>query len=727
MTERVEAEVVVAGGGPGGICAALAAARLGKKTVLATDRPVLGGNSSSEIRVWTRGATGAGNLYGEEMGIWGELKLRNLYLNQEGNPVFWDDVLLEQVLSEPNLKLYLNTHISGMETDGQGRIAWVSGFQMMTEKELRFEGAYYIDATGDGSLGAMAGLPYRMGKESRDTYGESFAPVEEERTTFGSTLFFFTKREDHPVSYIAPDYAYPRETIEELLGKGGRIANEKMDGCDYWWFETGGMADTIREAQEIGLELKRFTAGVWDYIKNSGRYDADCLTLSWEGNMPGKRESRRFITKKILTQQDILEHRAFEDGAFYGGWYLDFHPSHGFKTEEDNCTQIPVQVYAVPLGCLYPTCDSNLLFAGRDIGVSHVAFASTRIMNTCALSGQAAGTLAARCIELGKRPGDLAAEEIQGVQQTLLRNDMMIPGIRHSEEGDLAREAIVSSSGAECRGAFGETGTFSLSDGGILVFPRRAAGTEFLVESGQTTEVSYQCYRSDVPSRLALGSRLGTMKTVIPEGKSWISFPIPEGVADGFITLEFSGNQSVSVVTGEEQLTGFLLGREDSPQYCYPCLKLPDDCGLYGESNVVNGYNRPWREPGSWISGPAFGEGGEFPWIRLDFQEPRTVREILVFFNPDLSRELNSSRASMWDDHHKFLPRTGMPPELVKSAVIYGILPDGSRREIAVLEDNWNRIWRALPQDGITVTGLTLEIRGTYGARRAEVFEICVY
>ena len=99
MTERVEAEVVVAGGGPGGICAALAAARLGKKTVLATDRPVLGGNSSSEIRVWTRGATGAGNLYGEEMGIWGELKLRNLYLNQEGNPVFWDDVLLEQVLS----------------------------------------------------------------------------------------------------------------------------------------------------------------------------------------------------------------------------------------------------------------------------------------------------------------------------------------------------------------------------------------------------------------------------------------------------------------------------------------------------------------------------------------------------------------------------------------------------------------------------------------------------
>ena len=251
-------------------------------------------------------------------------------------------------------------------------------------------------------------------------------------------------------------------------------------------------------------------------------------------------------------------------------------------------------------------------------------------MNTCALSGQAAGTLAARCIELGKRPGDLEVEEIQGVQQTLLRNDMMIPGIRHREERDLAREAGVSSSGAECRGAFLETGTFSLSDGGILVFPRRAAGTEFLVESGQTTEVSYQCYRSDVPSRLALGSRVGTMKTVIPEGKSWVRFPIPEGVADGFITLEFSENQSVLFATGEEQLTGFLLGREDSPRYCYPCLKLPDGCGLYGEANVVNGYNRPWREPGSWISGPAFGEGGEFPWIRLDFQEDVYKRQVQV-------------------------------------------------------------------------------------------------
>ncbi len=725
MIER--AEIVVVGGGPSGICAALAAARLGRKTILATDRPLLGGNSSSEIRVWTRGATGAGSLYAEEMGIWGELKLRNLYLNQEGNPVFWDDVLLEQVLLEPNLKLYLNTHISGMDTDGGGMVSSISGFQMMTEKKLEFQAKYYVDATGDGSLGALAGLPYRVGKESRDTYGESFAPVKEENTTFGSTLFFFTKKEEHPVTYIAPDYAYPRSYIEELLGKGGRIANEKMDGCDYWWFETGGMADTIREAQEIGLELKRFTAGVWDYIKNSGRYDADCLTLSWEGNVAGKRESRRMITQKILTQQDILERRSFEDGAFYGGWYLDFHPSDGFMTEEDNCTQIPVQVYAVPFSCLYPNRSSNLLFAGRDIGVSHVAFASTRIMNTCALSGQAAGTLAARCIEFGKRPVELEADAIKSVQQTLLRNDMMIPGIRHREEGNLALEAKVAASGAERLGELQEISRFSLENGGILVFPRSAAGTRFLVESAMETEVSYACYRSDVPSRLALGSRAGEMKAVIPEGKSWVTFPLPDEIVEGFITLEFVGNPNISFVTGQDQLTGFLLGRADQPEYCYPCLKLPEVCGLYEAANVVSGYSRPWRTPGSWMSDPAFGTGGGHPWISLSFKEPRDVREILVFFNPDLSRELNSSRASAWDEHHKFLPRKGMPPELVRHAALCAVLPDGGRRELAVLKDNWSRRWRVELKNSVRASGLVLEIRETYGAKRAEVFEICVY
>ena len=280
------AEAVVIGGGPAGICGALALARQGKKTVLITNRPVLGGNSSSEIRVWTRGAAGGGSLYAEEMGIWGELKLRNLYLNPEANPVFWDDVLLEQTLLEENITLFLNTHVAEVKMKEDGTIQSVVGSQMGTEKIIEFEGRIFMDATGDGTIGQLAGAPSAMGKEERQKYGESLAPLKPEKTTFGNTIFFFTQNAGKPVAYKAPDFAYPMEQIE---------------------VEMGGMQNTIDDAQEIGLELKRLVTGVWNYIKNSGRFQADQLTLSWEGNLPGKRESRRMITEKVLCQKDVLE------------------------------------------------------------------------------------------------------------------------------------------------------------------------------------------------------------------------------------------------------------------------------------------------------------------------------------------------------------------------------------------------------------------------------------
>ena len=116
--QTMRTQLAVIGGGPAGVCAAIAAARHGIQTMLVTDRPVLGGNSSSEIRVWTRGATGAGNLWAEEMGVWGELKLENLYRNSDANPVFWDETLLDAVLREKNLTLLLNTEIYEVELDG---------------------------------------------------------------------------------------------------------------------------------------------------------------------------------------------------------------------------------------------------------------------------------------------------------------------------------------------------------------------------------------------------------------------------------------------------------------------------------------------------------------------------------------------------------------------------------------------------------------------------------
>lgn len=165
-------DVAVIGGGPAGVCAALAVAQNGCKVVLVTDRPVLGGNSSSEIRVWTRGAVGSGNLMAEEMGIWGRLKLENLYRNFDANPVFWDDVLLDAVLQQPNLQLELNTEIDEVKLAGHC-IEKVAGTQQGSEKRFEITAKYFIDATGDAVIGQLAGVSQVDDSVSNSTMGNS--------------------------------------------------------------------------------------------------------------------------------------------------------------------------------------------------------------------------------------------------------------------------------------------------------------------------------------------------------------------------------------------------------------------------------------------------------------------------------------------------------------------------------------------------------------------------
>ena len=274
----LQSRILVIGGGPAGICAAIAAAREGADTILINNRPVLGGNSSSEVRVWTRGATGGGSLFAEEMGIWGELKLRNLYANPEGNPVFWDETLLDGIYREKGIRLLENTQMVGVEMD-EDRVTAIEAVQLGTEKHFRIQAEVYVDATGDGSLGQLAGIPFIQGREAASEYGEKLAPEVREKETLGNTLFFFTGRSEEPVRYVAPEYALSIEEVETLLGKGGRLVNEEMNGCDYWWFELGGREDTIGDNQEITRRLRSLSAGVWNYIKNSGKFQADHLTL----------------------------------------------------------------------------------------------------------------------------------------------------------------------------------------------------------------------------------------------------------------------------------------------------------------------------------------------------------------------------------------------------------------------------------------------------------------
>lgn len=204
--ELVKPDITVIGGGLAGVCAAISAARLGQQVALVQNRPVLGGNSSSEVRVWVCGATAHGiNRYARETGIMGELFVENQYRNPEGNPYLWDLIILEAVRAESNIRLYLNTDVHEVEATGDGEermITSVTGWMMGSERKIRFESQIYLDCTGDGLVGFLAGAKFALGREARSEYGEEWAPEVADQITLGSTLLFYTKDTGAPVRYI---------------------------------------------------------------------------------------------------------------------------------------------------------------------------------------------------------------------------------------------------------------------------------------------------------------------------------------------------------------------------------------------------------------------------------------------------------------------------------------------------------------------------------------------
>lgn len=273
--QEVASDITVIGGGLAGVCAAIAAARQGVTVALVQNRPVLGGNSSSEVRMWVCGATAHGiHHYARETGIMGELFVQNQFRNPEGNPYYWDLVVLEAVRDEPNIRLFLNTDIRDVEADGppeNRRIRAVTGWMMGSETEVQFTGPTFIDCSGDGLVGFLAGADYRTGREPRDEFDEDWAPDVPDDNTLGSTILFYTKDVGHPVKYVPPKFA---KDITTTSIPEQRVIRTDMNGCAYWWIEWGGEKDVVHDNEEIRDELQSAIYGIWDHIKNSGEFDA---------------------------------------------------------------------------------------------------------------------------------------------------------------------------------------------------------------------------------------------------------------------------------------------------------------------------------------------------------------------------------------------------------------------------------------------------------------------
>lgn len=434
-------DLCVVGGGLAGMCAAVAAARHGIKVALMHDRPVYGGNASSEIRMWVCGAHGKNN---RETGIIEEIALETLYRNPYRRYPMWDAILFELINNEKNITPILNCSCNDIEMDGS-KIKKVIGWQTTTQCYHIIEAKLFADCSGDSILAPLSGAEYRWGRESRNEFGESIAPEQADKKTMGLSCLIQARETDKKHKFIAPSWA--RKFTKEDLPY--RLPDMNDPEENFWYMELGGEGDTIHDTEKLRDELISVAYGIWDFVKNSGEYNADNWELEFVGFLPGKRESRRYVGDYIMNQNDVRDGGHFDDIAAYGGWTMDDHNPAGINTKDKpNIFHPAPSPFGIPYRCLYSVNIENLYFAGRNISVTHTAMSASRVMATCALLGQAVGTASAIAIKNGVTPREISEKYICELQQMLMDDDCWLPYCK-TKISELTKSATITSTGED--------------------------------------------------------------------------------------------------------------------------------------------------------------------------------------------------------------------------------------------------------------------------------------
>ncbi|MEK3722785.1 FAD-dependent oxidoreductase [Paenibacillus sp. FSL H8-0034] len=742
-SETVQSDITVIGGGLAGVCAAIAAARLGSKVALVQNRPMLGGNSSSEVRVWVCGATGHGiNRYSRETGIMGEMFLENQYTNPEGNPYYWDIVVLEKVRNEPNIQLFLNTDVHEVEMDTAGEmphIQSVTGWMMGSERKIRFESPVFLDCSGDGLIGFLAGAQFQLGREAKHEYNEEWGQEQADDIQLGSTLLFYTKDVGFPVKYVPPGFA---KDITKTSIPMQRVIQSGDSGCFYWWIEYGGEMDICHDNEIIRDELSSVIYGIWDYIKNSGNYQADNLTLEWVGNLPGKREYRRFIGDYVYNQNDIKDQTIFEDCVTFGGWSIDIHDPKGMYGEVGSKHFQPDGIYHIPFRSLYSVNVPNMLFAGRNISATHVAFGATRVQGTCATIGEAAGTAAALCVRKGVTPRELHRAHLQELQMTLLRQDASVIGLSLPIEGNVATLAQISASSTMDKIAIEAADAESpLATDIGFTFPvdPSISTIELLMDVHSSTVVKVEVWDTGRGENYIPGTLQIQDEVKLEPGKQqWVQFQLPwhpDRAQNAFVIIK--ENPNASVYLSKQPVSGVLsyvrekglnvergiegldpnqpvvMWNMKSVQRKVVCFRATT--AAYSPEKTIDGYLRPYSGPHTWVSQPTRSDNTE--WLDFVWDSPITVQEVQLIFNDDVNEDLINL-------HHHKTPYE-IIPQLVKDFSIQISNGDGWS-EICRVTGNRHRMVKCSVEPCVTQR-LRVVIESTNGGDRAEVAEVRIY
>lgn len=718
VDETRPCDVVVVGGGLAGSAAAVAAARHGFEVVLIQDRPVLGGNASSEIDVPPGGDNSREPLDPGETGI-----IEEFYPKADrGFEYDWSSGIEAVVRAEPNIGLRLDTRAINVLMKDPDTIEAVVAVDTRTGKRVMFPGKIFIDCTGDGWVGFWAGAVFRKGREARAEFGESLAPEAADSRTMGNTLMVahFDDLETGP--FLSPEWAHNRwkspEDFENAgthfaldrelypAGMADRFANrftygagihgqqfarpaerastggsrflpkygdhykqyekgsgyrprDKNGGFFQWYVELGGMMDTIHDAEAIRDELFRVNLGLWNYVKNydpAFKEENMGRRLIWINHIAGKRESRRLVGDYILTQWDYENETVHGDNVAYGGWGIDVHHPNGYwKSGPMYYSAYRDRKVSIPFRALYSKNVDNLMMAGRNISVSHVALGGVRVMRTTCLMGQAAGTAAAVCLERNAPPRDVGRDWIGEVQQRLLRDGAYVMGQTNQDPDDLALKATASASSVKripdpnlSFAASGTPLTHDLNMQRAVMFKPGRERIETLAlrlrsKNGSPTKLTVTLRPAEAFGDFSSNENLARAEAVVPpNGQSWVRFGLNADVDPDRYYYAF-------LPPAEGLQWDLFPQRKDDACRAYggPGWTRRDECYAYSldpegvafepapdvalePGNVIDGFNRAVNGvPHSWGPDPA----EELPqWIELAWDLPQTFDTVYVTF-----------------------------------------------------------------------------------------------
>ena len=764
-------DVVVCGGGLAGFCAAIAAARSGVTTCLVHNRPVLGGNSSSEVGVTPHGSA-AFHAYARETGILSEVlieeRARNhaeIYENGWTNSV-WDMVLYDLVQRTPGLTLFLNADVQGVDMTGQRTIAAVHAVVQNAETELIIGGKTFIDCTGDGLVADAAGCKWRMGSEGRDEFNEPHAQPKASGDTMGNSIHFLARDVGRPSPFIRPDWAVKHEDASFFYNQG-RLPKEKRGG--FWWIEIGVPFHTIYDAETIRHELTRHALGVWDWMKNRDPKTMDLVrnyALDWIGQVPGKRESRRINGRFLMTEHDVLNKTVFPDEIAFGGWFVDLHTPGGllakssepsaaagghedaYDTFSDYSAMSYCGPYGLPLRILMANDVDNLMMAGRNVSVTHAALGTVRVMGTTALMGEAAGIAAAVGIQRGHDFDAIVSQDIADIQQRLLANGCFLPSVANADPADLARCATVTAtSDAPVHGVAPETPGFHQ---GLAIWRDQP---QYLIEklesrrgqligvSGGRIESIELCLSNDSAEAQAVelrlhavdhiwdyrtepGAALASGSVIVPPGaRHWVTWKValtmPTTLAAGsFVRIDaleqrhIHWHAAAKIIPGHMAMYAISQNRMrrfgNGHTLAY---RIHPAQRPFAADQVLSGVTRPHRATNLWVSDPA----QPLPQaLELAWKSPQTIGSVQLVFPGHLIREYHA--------YAPFYRDAQCPRDYAIEALV-----NGTWQRIHEEHDNYQRLRRHVFSTPVTTDHVRVVVIASNADPSAMIYEIRCY